>query len=71
MMPECELIDYLGCDVTVFDHKGKALGLIRISGVTNLGFGGDSLDKLFILNGAGVYCIELKVPKSKTHKSHT
>ncbi|KAG0565869.1 hypothetical protein KC19_7G019300 [Ceratodon purpureus] len=47
--------------VQVFDHKGRALGLIRISGVTNLGFGGDFLNKLFILNGTGIYCIELKV----------
>lgn len=46
----------------VFDKKGKPLGLIRMPGVTNMGFGDNSLNKLYILNDTSIHSIELQVP---------
>ena len=45
----------------VFNRSGKPLGLIGLPGVCNLGFAGENLNKLYILNDESVHMIELQV----------
>ena len=45
----------------VFDHWGKALGLIRQPGVSNMGFAGKGLGTLYMLNGSTISYVTLQV----------
>ncbi|KAG0559226.1 hypothetical protein KC19_10G088700 [Ceratodon purpureus] len=47
--------------VQVFAQSGKPLGLIRQSGVANMGFAGKGLDTMYMLNGTGISYVKLKV----------
>ncbi|KAG0603359.1 hypothetical protein M758_10G087400 [Ceratodon purpureus] len=50
--------------VQVFAQSGKPLGLIRQSGVANMGFAGKGLDTMYMLNGTGISYVKLKMKAS-------
>ncbi|CAK9870190.1 unnamed protein product [Sphagnum jensenii] len=46
--------------VQVFSRTGKSLGLIRLPGACNLGFAGEQLNKLYVLNDKSIRAIKLQ-----------
>lgn len=53
--------------VQVFSRSGKPLGLIALPEVVNLGFAGERLNKLYVLNDASIHMIELQATGAGLH----
>lgn len=53
--------------VQVFSRSGKPLGLIALSEVVNLGFAGEQLNKLLIMNDESIHMIELQSTGAGLH----
>lgn len=53
--------------VQVFSRSGKPLGLIALPDVVNLGFAGEKLNKLYILNDSSIHMIELQATGAGLH----
>lgn len=47
--------------VQIFSRSGRPLGLIKLLGASNIGFGGKKLDTLYMLDGKSISYIKLQV----------
>jgi hypothetical protein len=57
--------------VQVFSRTGKSLGLIRLPGTCNLGFAGEQLNKLYVLNDKSIRAIKLQVCQNSLFSDST
>jgi hypothetical protein len=62
---------WLSVTGTVFSRTGKSLGLIRLPGACNLGFVGEQLNKLYVLNDKSIRAIKLQVCENSLFSDST